>query len=265
MPVLLFVFSATLQAQGSSYYRVIVRDNCYDCIVTGERQAAMNIKTNLVLDAMYVHGYGMAPAPNGQIEFYPRHGHWTPVLSFDCPWWTYEAKDHKYFQIRNYQVEARYYFRKQDARYDGFYLGAYAHAMLYGVGFNAEKGYQGEGIGAGLSLGYVLPFSKNRRSFASHWKVEFGLQVGWFGTLYDSYRYGCPVEEPNLYYKDLIESKFNVFGRHQVWNWGGPTRVGISLSYDLLYYKENSKAWSFRWRDNSRNKRGKKGGAAWIE
>ncbi len=226
------------------------------------RKEALSIKTNLLLDFAYVHGYGFAPAPNVQLEYYPLHGHITPVVSFDCPWWSYESAKHKYFQVRNYQVEARYYFRKEDARYDGWYLGVYAHGYLFGVGFNGQKGWQGEGWGAGLSAGYVLPFSSDKTRFASHWKAEFGLQVGYIGAVYDPYVYGCEFESLHDYYYDY---QFNVHTqfvpRQHVWHWGGPTRINISIVYDLMYRKVQKRGWGFSWREKKeKENETKKGG-----
>lgn len=211
------------------------------------RRAVINIKTNLLLDFAYVHHYGMAWILNAQLEYYPKHGHITPVISFDGPWWQYESAKHKYFQVRNYQAEVRYYFRKEDARFDGWYAGIYGHGMLYGVGFNGGEGYQGEGGGLGLTGGYVLPLIRGYK----HIKLEFGIQVGWFTTKYDPYVYGCPVEkvEDGLYYYDWTGKADDFIPRQYRWNWFGPTRIGITFSYDLLYRKNNKKGASFRWRE----------------
>lgn len=209
------------------------------------RKEVLSIKTNLLLDAAYVHTYGFVPILNAQVEYYPKHGHITPVLSFDGPWWTYERAQHKYFQVRNYQIEGRYYFRREDARYDGFYAGVYGHGMLYSVGFNADKGYYGEGWGAGVSGGYVLPLIKGYK----HIKLEFGLQVGYFQTRYDPFVYGCPVEDVDdgKYYYNYVGRPENFRERLWRWQWFGPTRVGITFTYDLLYRKIQNKGISFKW------------------
>lgn len=203
------------------------------------RREMLSIKTNLILDLAYVHKYGMAWILNAQVEYYPKHGHITPVLSFDGPWWQNRAAEHKYFQVRNYQAEARWYFRKEDARYDGWYAGIYGHGMLFGVGFNGGEGYQGEGWGVGLSGGYVLPLIKKYK----HLKLEFGIQVGYFRTKYDPYVYGCPVEqvEDGLYYYNWTGKKDDFVPRQWLWQWFGPTRVGITITYDLLYRKHSDK------------------------
>ncbi len=207
------------------------------------RRELLSVKTNLLLDAAYVpFGYDrFCPIPNVAIEYYPLHGHFTYGASFDCPWWqNYDA--HKYFQVRNYQLEARYYLKDgsvekvgygKGAAYRGWYLQGYAHLGLFGICFNAKRGWEGEGFGGGLGFGYVLPLTKT-----GHWRLEFGAQVGVFWTKYDPYQYESvlyPDRHDNLYYY-----KWNNFGnfftrRQHHLTWIGPTRVGITLSYDLLY------------------------------
>lgn len=207
------------------------------------RRELLSVKTNLLLDAAYMpFGYNkFCPIPNIAIEYYPLHGHFTYGASIDFPWWQ-NYKDHKYFQMRNYQFEARYYLKDGDVdkvgygngpAYRGLYLQAYAHLGLYGICFDEKRGWEGEGFGGGVGLGYVLPLTRN-----GHWRLEFGAQVGLLWTKYDPYQYESvlfPDRHDNLYYY-----KFNNYGnfftrRQHSLTWVGPTRVGITLSYDLLY------------------------------
>lgn len=224
------------------------------------RREFLSVKTNLLLDFAYMpFGYdGFCPIPNVAVEFYPRHGHFTFGAMFDCPWWKGNTTNHNYFEIRNYTLYTRYYVRNSNrsysnashtmpngkAAFQGFYLSAYTHAGLYQIGFTASKGWVGEGIGAGLGLGYVLPLSHN-----GHWRMEFGAQVGYFWTQYDPYVYGCPMEsiKDGFYYYDWHAdgSLFKKRQHHQ--SWIGPTRIEVSLSYDLLYRRGNGKkGLSFR-------------------
>ncbi len=218
------------------------------------RRELISVKTNVLMDFAYLPGYdGFCPMPNVAIEIYPRHGHFTYGASFDCPWWQGNTTNHKYFQVRNYQVESRYYFRTGDvnvrgygnsAAYRGWYLQAYGHLALFGIGFGEKRGWQGEGGGAGLGAGYVLPISRD-----GHWRLEFGLQAGWFRCKYDPYQYNCPVDPEvhngQYYYK--WEYDADLFRRRQHrWTWLGPTRVGITLSYDILYRKRDARGTSFR-------------------
>jgi hypothetical protein len=216
------------------------------------RREVLSVKTNVLLDLAYMPGYNRwCPIPNVAVEYYPLHGHFTFGASFDCPWWQdYDA--HKYFQVRNYQLESRYYLRSGDIRrnapgtgaaFRGIYLQAYVHAGLYGIMFDADRGWMGEGFGGGVGAGYVLPLSRN-----GHWRLEFQLQAGFFSTRYDPFQHENPVNpayRDNLYYYKWTK-KPELFKKRQYrFNWLGPTRVGITLSYDLLYRRYLKSGASF--------------------
>ncbi len=205
------------------------------------RREMLSVKTNFLEWAAYVPDYGQCPIPNVSIEYYPLHGHYTLGASFDCPWWIGNTTNHKYFELRNYTVEGRYYLRNSDlsyidhkAAFKGLYFSAYVNNFLYQLGFNARKGWVGEGLGAGLGLGYVMPLSRKQ-----HWRLEFGATFGFFWTKYDPFVYGCPVEniEDGLYYYNYTGDADLFKERQHRFLWLGPTRVGISLTYDLLYRK----------------------------
>lgn len=225
----------------------------------------LSVKTNLLLDAAYIPGYDRwCPIPNVALEYYPKKGHFTYGASFDMPWWQDYAA-HKYFQFRNYQLETRYYFKganktheankthganeANEAKgpyrpYRGFYLQGYAHAAVFGICFDANRGWVGEGAGAGIGAGYVVPLGRN-----GHWRMEFGVQVGFFRCKYDPYKYENPVNpafHDALYYYKWT-GKPELFKKRQYrWNWIGPTRVGITLTYDLLYRRTAKKGISLK-------------------
>ena len=226
------------------------------------RRELLAVKTNLLLDFAYMPGYDRwCPIPNIAIEYYPLRGHFTYGASFDCPWWQ-DYKAHKYFQLRNYQLETRYYptahkshnshesheshetQRPHSPHYSGLYFQAYVHGGCFGLCFDANRGWVGEGIGGGLGAGYVLPISKN-----GHWRLEFGLQAGFFRCKYDPYQYENPVNpayRDDLYYYKWT-GKAEYFKKRQYrWNWIGPTRIGITLSYDLLYRRIQKRGVSFK-------------------
>lgn len=222
------------------------------------RRELLAVKTNLLEWGAYVPQYGWCPMPNIELEYYPRHGHWTFGATFDCPWWVGNTNNHKYFELHNYQLYTRYYFRNSDLSYSdeqlsvptqgqaafrGFYLQAYAQAFLYQIGFSAQKGWIGEGVGGGLGLGYVVPLSRG-----GHWRLDFGLQLGVFVTKYDPYIYGCPVEkiDDGLYYYDYIGDSDLFKKREFSLTWIGPTRIGVSISYDLFYRPNHRKGISLR-------------------
>lgn len=227
------------------------------------RREQLSLKTNLLLWAGYVPQYGWCPIPNVAIEYYPAHGHFTYGASFDCPWWIGNTTNHKYFELRNYQLEARYYFRNSDdsyvdsqhtvpaegkAAFQGWYAQAYLHNFLYQIGFSAKKGWIGEGLGAGLGFGYVMPLSRDQ-----HWRLEFGAQMGYFWTQYDPFVYGKPIyhggEIDGLYYYNTPLYRYNFVKRQHRYTWIGPTRVGITLSYDLLYRRKHHRSPSFKPRE----------------
>lgn len=217
------------------------------------RREMLSVKTNLLLDFAYVPGYDRwCPIPNVAIEYYPLHGHFTYGASLDFPWWQHYW-EHKYFQIRNYQLEARYYLKpttpleayepytadrpnRQQPAFYGWYLQAYAHAGLFDICFDANRGWEGEGFGAGLGFGYVMPISRN-----GHWRLEFGLQAGFFRCKYDPYQFECPIdpmEQDHLYYYKWYGEADQFKRRQYRYNWLGPTRIGVTLTYDLLYWNK---------------------------
>ena len=224
-----------------------------------DRRELLAIKTNLLFYGVYMPGYDRwCPIPNVALEYFPKKGHVTIGASFDMPWWQdYDA--HKYFQVRQYQVEGRYYLRANRANeanefyethkshraaYTGFYLQAYANAGVYGICFDADRGWVGSGFGGGIGLGYVMPLSRNE-----HWRLEFSLQAGYFTTKYDPYQYENPVDptySDGLYYYKWTLSPSLFKERQYRWNWLGPTRVGITLSYDLLYRRKAKRGFSFK-------------------
>lgn len=223
------------------------------------RREILSVKTNLLEYGAYVPKYGYCPMPNVAIEYYPKRGHVTWGLSLDFPWWIGNTTNHKYFELRNYVLEGRYYMRNSrksyadgesqpngKAAFKGFYLSAYGNLFLYQIGCNKDDGWIGEGVGAGLGLGYVIPLGKKNQ----RWRLDIGAQFGVFRTKYDPFVYGCPVEhvEDGLYYYDYTGDADLFKKRQYRFNWLGPTRVGITLSYDLFYRRIAKKGVSFkRW------------------
>lgn len=212
------------------------------------RRELLSVKTNLLFDFAYMPGYDrFCPIPNVAIEYYPLHGHFTYGASVDFPWWQHYNM-HKYFQIRNYQLHTRYYLRSGDvalrrpgegAAFKGTFFSAYAHANLYNICFGEKRGWEGEGWGAGLGVGYVLPLGRSE-----HWRLEFGLQAGFYMTDYDPYQWRCPVNpdtDPELYYYKWYGDAKDFKKRQHRYTWFGPTRAEITLSYDIIYRKRPKK------------------------
>ena len=120
------------------------------------RREFLSVKTNLLFYGVYVpFGYDRyCPIPNVAIEYYPMHGHFTLGASLDFPWWV-NYKRHKFFEVRNFQIEGRYYFRSGDisknppgkgAAFKGFYVQAYGHVGVFEIGLHVDRGYKGEGF-----------------------------------------------------------------------------------------------------------------------
>lgn len=218
------------------------------------RREIMAIKTNMLLYGVYMpSGYDKwCPIPNVAVEVFPLHGHFTYGASIDFPWWR-NYWGHKYFEVRNYQLEARYYFRSGDVRlrepgegiaFRGWYLQGYAHAAMFCICFDKDRGWKGEALGAGLGAGYVLPLGKK-----SHWRLEFSVQAGFMYGGYDPFQFENPVNpnyQDHLYYYKWTGKPADFKRRQYRFSWLGPTRVGITLSYDLLYLRWKKKGVSFK-------------------
>lgn len=217
------------------------------------RRERLSLKTNLLQDVAYVPQYGFAPIWNVQLEYYPLKGHWTYGASLDIPWWQNRQNVHKFFQIRNWQLEVRRYLFQESGSFRGWYAQAYVNAGKYGIGFSDTKGWQGEGWGGGLGAGYVWRLGKKREAIRlpdghlwtdrHHWRLEAGIQVGYFRTKYDPYVWGDPVTSTvdGLYYYNWKGQAKDFRERQYIFNWLGPTRVGITLTYDIFYRKMKQK------------------------
>lgn len=196
------------------------------------RLPVVALRTNLVHDFFYMPNFGFAPSVNVQLEFFPRRGHLTYNLGFSFSNHRHYA-DCKFFQMRDAQLELRRYFRKGHP-YRGAYLAAYAHGFVYGIGFGPTKGWEGEGLGAGLSGGYTM-----RLTCCGHFRLEFMAALGFLATKYDPYVWGNPItgDLDGKYYYDYqgVASKFKK--RNHLFTWLGPTNVGIQLTYDIIYRK----------------------------
>ena len=66
------------------------------------------------------------------------------------------------------------------------------------------------------------------------------MQAGWFFTDYDPYQWLCPVDpdsDQQLYYYKWYGDAKDFKKRQHRYSWLGPTRLEITLSYDLFYRK----------------------------
>ena len=197
------------------------------------RRHMIAVRTNLLHDFLYVPQFGFAPGGNIQLEYYPLTGHYTFNAGFTFHNHRH-GSDHKFFQIRDVQLELRRYF-KGGGDFLGTYIGAYAEGMKYGIGFSATKGWEGEGGGAGISIGHTCRLNKK-----GSLRLELSLSVGAFITRYDPYVWGNPVNGliDGLYYYDYHGSTSEFKERNHRFTWIGPTNAGIHLTYDIIYRKK---------------------------
>lgn len=197
-----------------------------------ERLPLIAVRTNLIHDFFYMPNFGFAPGANIQLEYFPRRGHYTFNAGFTFTnhrhWST-----HKFFQVRDAQLEVRRYFR-QGHPYRGAYLGLYAHGFAYGIGFSATRGWEGEGFGGGLTGGYTLKLTRS-----GHFRLELMAAVGYLTTTYDPYVWGNPITgtADGKYYYDYTGKASRFKKRNHRFNWMGPTNLGVQLTYDIIYRK----------------------------
>ena len=203
-----------------------------------ERIHLLSLKSNLLYDAFWMPQFGMAPVLNIHAEYYPLNGHFTYSLGFQSGYY-HKWNKCKFFQIRDYKLEARYYLhpaKDNNAQYLGTYVSAYLHADKFGFGLGPDKGWKGEGGGAGLSLGYVKNISKNHR-----WRLEGFAALGFFICRYDPYVYGNPITGvvDGYYYYDYTGNVKSFKRRNHMFRNFIP-QAGINITYDLLYRKTKS-------------------------
>ncbi len=197
------------------------------------RRHLIAARTNLVHDLLYVPQFGWAYGANIQLEYYPLKGHYTYNAGFTFTNHRHWS-DYKFFQIRDFQLELRRYFRGGGV-HKGLYLGAYGEFTKFGIGFSKTKGWEGEGGGGGLSLGYTCAL--NRKGSL---RLELSVSAGVFIARHDPYVYGNPItgDEDGLYYYDYHGNTSEFNERNHQFNWFGPTNAGIHITYDIIYRKK---------------------------
>lgn len=187
-----------------------------------ERIPVLGLSTNLPYDITYIPGYGVTSIPSISLEYYPANGHWT--LGADVEWPNWRHPDtHRYLQIHNITAWTRYYFKPENHRYNGWYLGGSANAAQFGVGWN-EKGWEGEGLGLSLLGGHKWTFGCIY--------IDAGLSLGAFYSRLDSYTWGN--DATGWYYYDYLGDPEKFEPRSKRWLWLGPTRLQLSIGLDLF-------------------------------
>lgn len=120
-----------------------------------------------------------------------------------------------YTVARNYRL--RFLVVQPEFRYwlktpmKGHFFGVHLHAGIFNIAVNDRNRYQSpDGFyGAGLSYGYMLPFSR-------HWAAEFTIGAGYVYTKYDTF------------YNISNGARFE---KGLTYNYWGLTKAGVSLIY----------------------------------
>jgi len=198
-----------------------------------ERRHLIAARTNLLHDFLYVPQFGWANGVNIQLEYYPKRGHLTYNAGFTFTnhrHWT----EYKFFQIRDLQLELRRYF-KGGGKFIGPYMSVYLEGIKFGIGFNREKGWEGEGGGGGLSAGWTFKLIRN-----GHLRMELSASFGMLYIRHDPYIYNHPFVgyDDGLYYYDYYGNARDFKERNHQWTWFGPTNAGIHITYDIVYRKK---------------------------
>lgn len=191
------------------------------------QRPVLGISTNLPYDITYIPNYGVTSIPSFSLEYYPKRGHYTLGADLEIPMWR-QPSQHRYMQIQNLTLWVRRYFKTDRERFKGAYLLANVNAARYGIGWDA-KGWEGEGLGAGLGAGYK--FTLGKRLF-----LDLGGSVGFFYSGYDPFVWGN--DATGRYYYDYAGDPTQFTRRRKRLFWAGPTRVYISLGIDLFNRKK---------------------------
>lgn len=152
------------------------------------------LKSNLLFDAALMPNIGLEWLINDK---------WSVGLEWDVAWWTFP--NDKVYRIGFISPEVRYHINPR-AKWHGLYVGAFAGAGLYDLR-NSTKGHEGEGLMAGLSVGYMWPITK-------HLSLDAGAGVGYLRARDKEYQ---PLDGHYLY---QLTKNINYFG---------PLRLNLSL------------------------------------
>ena len=186
----------------------------------------IGLSTNIPYDITYIPNYGVTSIPSVSLEFYPRRGHFTLGADVEWPMWQH-PETHRYMQVNNITLWTRFYFKAAQPRFKGAYLLLNANAARYGIGWDA-KGWEGEGLGASLGVGYK--FKLGKRMF-----LDMGIAAGAFYSGYDPYVWGDDAN--HWYYYDYYGNTADFTKRNHRFFWAGPTRVYINIGVDLFNRK----------------------------
>ena len=182
----------------------------------------LGVSTNLLYDATYIPNYGFTSIPSFSLEYYPAKGKYTFGADVEWPMWKH-PEEHRYMQINNVTLWTRYYFKPEPLRFNGPYVLGSVNGARYGIGWN-EKGWEGEGLGLSVGGGYKWTFGR--------FYIDLGGSLGAFYSKYDPYVWGN--DATGWYYYDYSGDPAKFTSRRMRWFWFGPTRLQVSVGFDLF-------------------------------
>lgn len=175
----------------------------------------------------------IAPGLNVGVEV-PIGQHWSVGLDYWYPW--YLPKSNRWCtEMLGLFADVKYWFPgkknewTRDSKLKGHAVGLYFGAGYYDYQ-NNHHGNQGEYIDFGVDYTYALPIAHDRL------RLEFNIGLGMIRTIYRPY---TPTPE----YDHLIKD----FGiKHQISNFLGPTRAGVSLVVPIYAKDSNPFKWQMK-------------------
>ena len=140
--------------------------------------------------------------------------HWSFALPFSYSAWDYFKSTIKFRTIK-LQPELRYWpAGANDGWFGGVHFGlAWYNLAIDGPYRKQDKDGHTPAVGGGVSLGYRMPVSKNRR-----WKMEFSLGGGIYHLHYDTFH-----NPSNYHHGQLVYTKSKTYY--------GIDNVAVSLAY----------------------------------
>lgn len=145
------------------------------------------LKSNLLYDAILF--------PNIEIEWMIKDN-WSVAIDGGVAWWR-KKKKHKYYDLAMVSVEGCRWFAVKKP-WHGFYAGVFVGGGKYDFE-NGDKGYNGEGVMAGISAGYMFPIGKCL-------SLDAGIGAGYMHTQYKEY---LPIDGHYVYQRT---KSLNYFG-----------------------------------------------------
>ena len=156
------------------------------------------LKTNLLYDAVLL--------PDLEVEWRV-NDRWSVALEGDVAWWGNGSKEKSYKLLMGSPEVRRWFLTR--APWHGLFVGLFAGGGYYDLE-NVTKGYRGEGVMGGLSVGYMWPVSRCL-------SLEAAVGAGYLYTRCKEYKplEGCHVYQrtKNINYFGPLKLKFSLVWR----------------------------------------------------